>query len=188
LRSVRSPEPPDVAALRRAPHVARVAAPVRPQEARRRLVHVLDYHWVPRELQEGPEPYARHLADVAAVQEEVTPLLRHLAARFGLKAVYLEGMTADTAAAYRERVAWLRQTERETLPALNAQLRAADARHDPEVWRLRQANYELRYLHREQLPSVGAPGRLLLAGGLDDVGPWTTPRRWPRPTRGRPTP
>jgi hypothetical protein len=30
FRSVRSPEPADVAALRQAPHVARVAAPVRP--------------------------------------------------------------------------------------------------------------------------------------------------------------
>jgi hypothetical protein len=73
FRLVLAPEPADVAELRQAPHVARVEAPVRPHDAARRLIHVLDYHWVPRELHEGPEPYEEHLADVAAVQREQVP-------------------------------------------------------------------------------------------------------------------
>jgi hypothetical protein len=129
------PEPAEVAELFRAPHVVRVEAPVRPWRTDRRIIHILDYHWTPRELHEGPEPYERHLADVAAVQAEQMPLLRHLTGRYGLKAVYLEGLTADTVGAYREKVA--------------ARKAAAE----------------------EEAVSVGAPGRLLLAGDLDEVRP-----------------
>jgi hypothetical protein len=171
FRLALAPEPADVAELRQAPHVARVEAPVRPHDATRRIIHVLDYHWVPRELYEGPEPYEEHLADVAAVQAEQVPLLRHLATRFALKAVYLEGLTAETAAAYRERVAWLRQTDRKTIPALYALLLKEHDRKSPEVGRARDAYYAMQAAHREKLPGVGAPGRLLLAGGLEEVRP-----------------
>jgi hypothetical protein len=165
------PESADVAELRLAPHVMRVEAPVRPWRTNRRIIHVLDYHWVPRELHEGPEPYEQHLADVAAVQAEQVPLLRHLATRFELKAVYLEGVTAETAAAYRERLAWLRQTDRKTIPALYALLLKGHARKSPEVGRVRDAYYGMQAAHREKLPGVGAPCRLLLAGGLEEVRP-----------------
>jgi hypothetical protein len=70
-----------------------------------------------------------------------------------------------------ERVAWLRTTERETIPALYAQLREEHARKSTAVWRIRQAHDDMRVAHREKLPSVGAPGRLLLAGGLEEVRP-----------------
>jgi hypothetical protein len=89
--------------------------------------------------------------------------------------VYLEGLTAETAAAYRERVAWLRQTDRQTIPALYAQLLQEHARKSPAVGRVRDAYYGMQAAHREKLPSVGAPGRLLLAGGLDEVQPLDDP-------------
>jgi hypothetical protein len=54
---------------------------------------------------------------------------------------------------------------------LYAQLRQAGARQDPDVWRLRKANDDLRHSHRQKLLSVGAPGRLLMAGELDEVRP-----------------
>jgi hypothetical protein len=62
---------------------------------------------MPRKLHEGSEPYEHHLTDVAAVQGEQIPLLRHLTGRHGLKAVYLEGLTTETVPAYREKVATL---------------------------------------------------------------------------------
>jgi hypothetical protein len=129
------PEPAEVAELQQAQHVASVEAPDRPWRTDRRIIHILDYHWTPRELHEGPEPYERHLADVAAVQGEQMPLLRHLATRYGLKAVYLEGLTVETVPAYREKVAALKTAAEQVAV------------------------------------SVGAPGRLLMAGHLDEVRP-----------------
>jgi hypothetical protein len=61
FRFVVTIEPAEVTELRRAPNVARVETPVRPHDATRRIIHVLDYHWVPCELHEGPEPYEQHL-------------------------------------------------------------------------------------------------------------------------------
>jgi hypothetical protein len=83
--SVLSPEPAIVAELRQAPHVARVEAPVRPHDAARRLIHVLDYHWVPRELHEGPEPYEHFLALVQGIQDEQQVVLQSLVLRYRLK-------------------------------------------------------------------------------------------------------
>jgi hypothetical protein len=97
------PEPADVADLRQAPHVARVDAHVHPWLPQRRIIHILDYHLVPRKLHEGPEPYEQHVAEVRAVQEEQRNLLRHLVTGLRLKRVYLEGLTAETVPAYRRR-------------------------------------------------------------------------------------
>jgi hypothetical protein len=68
-----------------APHVVRVEVPVSQWNAQRRIVHVLAYHLVPREMHEGQETYEQHVADARAVQEEQRDLLRHLANRFKIR-------------------------------------------------------------------------------------------------------
>jgi hypothetical protein len=60
----------DYMGLSSAPHVVRVEVPINFWRVQRRIVHVLNYHRVPRELHEGPGPYEQHVADVRAVQLE----------------------------------------------------------------------------------------------------------------------
>jgi hypothetical protein len=86
-----------------APHVPRVEVPVNLWNAKRRIIHILDHHLVPRELNEGPEPYEQHVADAQAVLLEQRDLLWHLVTTLRLRAVYLERLTAETVPAYRER-------------------------------------------------------------------------------------
>jgi hypothetical protein len=153
--------------LHHAPHVLRADVRLRPRQ--RLLVHVLDWHLVPRDA--IPEPYAQHLADVDAVQAEQRDLLRCLASALGLKAVYAEGVTTENEAAFREQVGMLRAMERQEIPILRKQLLDVDALKWPAASRVRQDITDLLEGHLLRLREVGAPGQLLIAGDLAEVLP-----------------
>jgi hypothetical protein len=165
------PEPVDVAASRQAPHVVRVDVPVNLWKAKRRIIHILDHHLVPRELHEGPEPHEQHVADVRAVQLEQRDLLWHLVTGLRLKAVYLEGLTAETVPAYREKAAVLKEIQVKEIPVLLKQL---DAALTLKAEGARAMEKEIRVMldaHLERVASLGAPGWLLMTGDLAEVRP-----------------
>jgi hypothetical protein len=157
--------------LHSAPHVARVEVLIDLWNARRRLIHVCDYHLVPPELHEGPEPYRQHVADVQAVQLEQRDLLRRLVAGLRLKAVYLEGLTAETVGPYRDKVAGLKAMQAREIPDL---LRQLDEAKTLKAEGARKVEAELQSMldeHLERVASVGAPGWLMMQGELAEVRP-----------------
>lgn len=93
--------------LQKLVHVASVEVTPARGESTRQLIHILDYHFVPRDAFEADfhtqEPtvtendiereWGAFLSDVEAVQEEQIDLLIELRKFHGIKAVYLEGVT-----------------------------------------------------------------------------------------------
>lgn len=73
---------------------AQVEVPLQPSRPTRRLVHVLDWHFVPREAFEADTPgadYEGHLELVRTIQANQRKLLESLAWR----AVYIEGRALE---------------------------------------------------------------------------------------------
>jgi hypothetical protein len=107
-------------------------------------------------------------------------LLRCLIRHHGLKRIYCEGLTANDLPNYKERVAVLRQMEQTQFSVLRKQL--ADVRKlltgtDADTDRQGKANRieaeiaEMLDQHRLRLLELGAPGRLLIAGEIEEVLP-----------------
>jgi hypothetical protein len=119
-----------------------------------RLIHILDWHYVPKKqfLLDTPEgDYEAFLNDVEALQEQQRALIKAI----GVKAVFLEGLTADTEAHYAKRIATLKKYKPPT----------GDDPIDLFVAQLR----------REDALQLGAPGAMLVAGELDAVLPADDP-------------
>jgi hypothetical protein len=110
--------------LRQLPGV--VSVEVVPAEGKpaRRLIHLRDFHYVPRDLfalelrgqgaiseEEMDLRYQEHLVQVELVQLEHLALLRCLARRHGLRRVYVEGMAPEGVKNFREIVAALKKVE-----------------------------------------------------------------------------
>lgn len=98
------PTPDEMQAL---PGVASVEVAVRADDPPVRIVHILDWHHVPREDfaadmrdalgevndEQIDEAYAKHLDRVEAVQKAQRSILAAFAERHGVQAVYIEGLT-----------------------------------------------------------------------------------------------
>lgn len=102
--------------LRRLPGVVDVEILVAPKDPTHRLIHVRDYHYVPRSLfaldmrqalgkdlteKELDDLYREHLCDVELVQLEQEGLLRCLVRGHGLRRVLVEGLTPRGVEGYR---------------------------------------------------------------------------------------
>jgi hypothetical protein len=184
---------PAVEILRRIPGVVRVDVPLSPKSGpvRRRLIHLLNRHFVPRSAfvadvsaargkplssDDADALYAQHLLTVEGVQIDQAAALRCLA-RQGLQSVLVEGLTEDGLADFRSRVAAVRRPLRALADArsLLRQMEARGADADPaRLARAREAEQELTALlaaQRLELLDLGAAGRLLAEGGLADVLP-----------------
>jgi hypothetical protein len=148
----------------------------------RRIVHLRDWHLVPRELhgvdlrhaagkalsdEEIDVLHAEHLLEVELVQLEQATVLKCLAKHHRLRRVLCEGLTAQGVSAYRARVDALRELERR-LPDLRRQLRELSPEKRAEVEKeVDRLDNELR----RGLVELGAPARLQLAGELHRVLP-----------------
>src|SRR5947209_11552541 len=158
--------PPLVEALRGAPGVVRVEEPLTSLNPARRVVHLLDYRLVPREVY-GPDGYAEHLKRVEAIQEEHMALLRWLAANHGVSEVFVEGLTEENLPAFFEKARGVDEVAAAEIPRLMEQL--ADARA-LNAGRARAIENQLDALwsdYRERLLSLASAGRLCVAGKLD---------------------
>lgn len=134
--------------LRAIPHVAHVGYQhIGSGETRLVVVHLRDWHFVPRNLCELEGISFEEVLTVAkAVQESQVAIARHLIRSHGLKDVYAEGLSE------KSRPMWdLRLDVLKTVP--------------PEA--LAKESDTVKYTALE----VGTPGRLLLAGDIANVLP-----------------
>jgi hypothetical protein len=161
-------EPRTADLLRQLPGVVQVEVAVRAEQPTHRIVHLRDWHFVPRDLyalDSNDEPYEQFLQKVDAVQQEQMTLLRCLIRDRGLRRVFAEGMTAEDLPHYKERIAVLRDMEQNQIPELRALLtRTKTAKHKAEI-------VDMLDQHKARLLELGAAGRLLIAGEIDGVLP-----------------
>ena len=181
--------------LRGLPGVVRVDVGVKAEKPTCRIVHLRDWHFVPKDLYalDMKTATGRELADdeidrlhrelllqVEAVQLEQMALLRCLVKHHGLKRLHCEGLTAKDLPNYKEKIAVLREMDRTQISELRKQL--AEVREllkgtDPntdrhaKVKKIEAEVCDLIDQYRLQLLELGAPGRLLIGGEIDDVLP-----------------
>lgn len=127
---------------------------------------------------------SRILLEVEAVQLEQMVVLHCLARHHGLRRVFAEGLTPKDVPNFKDRIAVLREMEEKDVPRLRRQL--ADARElklrmaaagREKSERYQQADAIERKVarmleeHEHRLLEVGAAGRLLIAGEIEEVFP-----------------
>jgi hypothetical protein len=92
-------------------------------------------------------------------------LLQCLIQHHGLRRIFAEGFTAKDLPHYGERIAVLRDMEKTQIPELRELLtKAKTARHKAEIT-------EMLDQHKARLLELGAAGRLLIAGEIEEVLP-----------------
>ena len=164
---------------------------VKVEKPTQRIIHLRDWHFVPKDLfaldvgkgataQEIDRLYREHLLEVEVVQMEQMALLRCLIRHHGLKTVFCEGLTPGELPNFRETVAVLRDMERKDIPRIKAQLVEVQEMLQgmkPTTDRYEKAKAvereltEMLYQHKVRLLQLGAPGRLLVAGEVEEVLP-----------------
>jgi hypothetical protein len=181
--------------LRRLPGVAQVEVGVRAEKPTCRIVHLRDWHFVPKELyaldmkhaterelsqEEIDRLHRELLLEVEVVQLEQMALLRCLIKHHSLKHIYCEGLTANGLPNYKEKVAVLKDMEEKQINELRRQLaevREIQKRADPKSDRhdpAKKIEAEITAMidqHHLRLLELGAPGRLLIAGEIEEVLP-----------------
>jgi len=127
------------------------------------IIHIADWPWVP-EGEHGEGEYAKFLASVERIQLQQMDEIRKLRVR----KVWVEGQTDESIVDYRARIEKLKTVE---LPAGDS-----------------PADQVIPETHRADLLQIGAAGRLLLLGELDDVFPLEDNDAWqtPQPVDGEP--
>jgi hypothetical protein len=130
---------PLVSILRGLPGVVRVDATPARSKPHRRLVHVLDFHFVDMDLlaKDGRTDWEAFLLEVEAVQLDQAAALECLARHHGLKRVLVEGLTEADMPALPDLVAHLREAEQHQ-PALKAQL--SECGENPSVFPRKLSN------------------------------------------------
>jgi hypothetical protein len=165
LRPRPTEAPPLDEALRRAHGVARVEVALTCDKPARRIVHILDYRLVPRDLF-GSQGYAAHMARVEAVQEEQIALLRWLRTRQGVTEVYVEGLTEENLPEFVDRAFAVDEMGNGEIPDLLGQLADARAERNGKTAAIEQALAKATAEHEERLLALGAAGRLYMIGKL----------------------
>lgn len=179
--------------LRDLPGVVQVEFLVKADKPTRRVIHLRDWHYVAKDLyaidmkqvhgreltdQEIDQLHGELLLEVELVQLEQLAILRCLIKHHGLKRVHSEGFSPNELEAYREKIGVLKAMEREQLPQIRKQL--DEVRNLIETTtgegkeKAESIERELIVLlngHKERLLEVGAAGRLLISGELEDVLP-----------------
>jgi hypothetical protein len=181
--------------LRHLPGVAEVEVGVKAEKPACRIVHLRDWHFVPKDLfaidmknahgrelstEEIDRLYQEHQLEVEAVQLEEMALLRCLIKHHGLKRLYFEGLTAIDFPNYMEKIAVLKDMEYSQISDLRKELvkvRETIKAMDPNSGRHAEAKKieaeisDMIEQHDLRLLEIGAPGRLLIAGEIDEVLP-----------------
>jgi hypothetical protein len=175
--------------LRQLPGVVSVEVVPASGKPARRLIHLRDFHYVPRDLfalelrgqgaiseEEMDLRYQEHLLQVELVQLEQLALLRCLARRHGLRRVCVEGMTPEGVKNFREMVAAHKKVETglyEQLQDVHGILQDAKEgteRHAKAKEITKEVLGLLEGFQLDVLP-LGTAGRLLLSGDVEEVLP-----------------
>jgi hypothetical protein len=172
---------PLVSILRGLPGVVRVDATPATSTPRRRIVHILDWHFVDKDmLAKGVRvDWDPFLLEIEAVQLDQAAALECLTRHHGLKQVLVEGLTETDMALLPDKVAQLREAEQHQ-PALREQL--AEVRRElqripKDADRHKKAVALELYVsgmltdHRVETLKMGPAIRLLMSGRLDAVLP-----------------
>jgi hypothetical protein len=173
--------------LRQLPGVVNVEVVPAEGKATRRLIHLRDFHHVPRDLfalelrgqeaiseEEIELRYQEHLLQVELVQVEHLALLGCLARRHGLRRVYVEGMTPEGVTNFREMVAAHKKVETglyEQLQDVHGILEEAKEGTERHAKAKEIAREVLGLLDRFQLDvlPLGTAGWLLMFGEVEEV-------------------
>lgn len=184
---------PVVDLLRKLPGVVQVDVSVTAKNPASRIVHLRDYHFVSKELyaldmkqahgrklttEEINQLHHELLLEVELVQLEQMALLRCLVRHHGLKKVFSEGVSPDQLENYKDRVIVLRSMEKEQIPQLQKQLEevrkllnGATGEQKEKAEAIIGQLVTMLDDHKHRLLEMGAAGRLLIAGELEDVLP-----------------
>ena len=140
-------------------------------QRKRRVIHLLNWHFVPREQYEADlnglrdEPltndesfkeFQKFRDEVEAVQQEQIKLLHVLIRKHGLKKLFCEGLAVEETEKYRSLLATLKRSAKYV------------NRGDSPIDLLVQHEYQ------NDILMIGAPGRLMMNGELNDVLPTET--------------
>ena len=179
--------------LRQVAGVVQVDVGVEAKKPTSRIVHLRDWHSVPKEhfAIDMKQAHARELAteeidrlhqelllEVELVQIEQMVALRCLIKPHGLKKVFSEGFSPEELTTYREKIAVLRGMENEQIPQLRTQLEetrklvegaTGDKKEKAEA--IQSQLVTMLDEHKHRLLEMGAAGRLLISGELEDVLP-----------------
>jgi hypothetical protein len=175
--------------LRQLPGVAGVEVVPASGKPARRLIHLRDFHYVPRDLfalelrgqgtiteEEMDLRYQEHLLEVELVQLEHLALLRCLARRHGLRRVFVEGITPEGVNNFREMVAALKKVDTDLNEQLQEVQRLLQGAKDGSERHAKAKAIEgevLALLDRFRLDvlPLGTAGRLLMSGDVEEVLP-----------------
>lgn len=174
------------AILRQLPGVNQVEVLVSVSKPQARIIHVRDWHTVPRELYaidmrtaashslsdaDIDELHNELLLQAELVQLEQMAALRCLIARHGLGSIHAEGLTEKGLSNYREMLGALRDIDQE-VPKLRVKFHELlSLSKNTETDRLEQEVSGLIEQQRRRLLDLGAPGRLRLFGEITEVLP-----------------
>jgi hypothetical protein len=187
------------AILQQLPGVVRVDFQAATTKSRSRIIHLRDWHVVPRNLyafdlrnavskslseEEIDLLHQELLLEVEAVQLEHEALLRCLAKQHGLRRVFCEGITKQELAIYQKKIAALRGMHGAKVPELGRQLdevrglKAAmiNAGRDNTAGYQRMAAIErdivsLMERYRLDLLELSAADRLLITDDIEEILP-----------------
>lgn len=184
---------PAAETLRGLPSVVQVEVLVKADKPTGRIIHLRDWHYVPKDLyaldmrqahgrelsqQELDQLHQELLLEAEVVQLEQMALLRCLSKHYRLKRVFSEGFSPNELEAYREKIAVLKAMENDQIPKLRQQLEDVrsliDTLNGEAKEKAQGIERELVALldaHQERMLEMGAAGRLLIAGELEEVLP-----------------
>lgn len=184
---------PVVDLLRQLPGVVQVEVGVASKKPTSRIIHLRDWHFVPRELYalDMKTAHGRDLTDdeidrlhqellleVELVQVEQMAVLRCLIKQHGLKKVFSEGFSANELEAYREKIAVLKAMDSEQVAQVRRQLvdvrklvEGATGETKEKALAIESQLVAMLDEHQHRLLEMGAAGRLLISGELEDVLP-----------------
>lgn len=119
--------------------------------------------------------YQEFLEEVDSIQQEQMELLRVLINDHGLKRIHAEGFSDKDLPAYREKISSLRELEAHQISRLKKQLQEVQKlladKPTPEVRSLEHKILSLLADFQVRLIEMGAAGRLLISGTIQEVLP-----------------
>ena len=168
-----------VAVLRGLPGVVEVTRYGPPDRPSQRIIHLLDWHFVPKDMYaadirslatepitdaEIDQAWKELVSEVGAVQEEQIAILSRLTEHHGLERIYIEGLTPRDVPIFKAKITGLRKIRAEL-----ADLRQMLARD--KAGRLDGGLKEIEERFQRDLLQIGAGGRLLMDGRIREVRP-----------------